>query len=203
MAAKPDPPQASRAPSGETARRILDIAEELAQMRGFNGFSYADVARRLQVTNASLHYHFPGKADLGRALVERYRLRFEESLAEIDQRDERADERLAAYVQLYAEVFRSQRMCLCGMLAAEYETLPAEMQHAIVTFFDANESWLARLLEDGRTEGSLTLDGSALENARALIGGLEGAMLVARPYGDVARFSEIAAQLTAGLGRAP
>ncbi len=48
----------------ETQTRVLDIAERLAQTRGFNGFSYADVASELGVTTAALHYHFAGKADL-------------------------------------------------------------------------------------------------------------------------------------------
>ena len=33
-------------------------------------------------------------------------------------------------------------MCLCGMLAAEYQTLPQPMQDAVIGFFDQNESWL-------------------------------------------------------------
>ena len=49
-----------------TATRILDVAEGLVQARGFNGFSYADVAsQEVGITKAALHYHFPGKADLG------------------------------------------------------------------------------------------------------------------------------------------
>ena len=52
-----------------TAGRILDVAERLVQLRGFNGFSYADVAAELGITKASLHYHFPGKAELGEALI--------------------------------------------------------------------------------------------------------------------------------------
>ena len=55
----------------DTAARILDVAERLVQTRGFNGFSYADVASELDVTKASLHYHFPGKAELGQALIAR------------------------------------------------------------------------------------------------------------------------------------
>jgi hypothetical protein len=35
-----------------------------------------------------------------------------------------------------------------------------------------------------------------------IVGGLEGAMLVARPYGDVARFQAAAANLLAGLAPA-
>ena len=46
------------------------------QVRGFNGFSYADIASELGITKASLHYHFPGKAELGEALIERYADRF-------------------------------------------------------------------------------------------------------------------------------
>ena len=64
------------------------------------------------------------------------------------------------------------------------------------------------MFEQGQAEGSLRLDGSAGEAARALVGGLEGALLVARPYGDVARFEAAATRLLTSLaggvrGRAP
>ena len=59
-------------PAAATGRRALDVAERLVQTRGFNGFSYADIAEALGVTKASLHYHFPSKADLGQRLIERY-----------------------------------------------------------------------------------------------------------------------------------
>ena len=63
-------------PAADTAQRILDVAERLVQTRGFNGFSYADIAEALRVTKASLHYHFPSKAELGRRLIERYEATF-------------------------------------------------------------------------------------------------------------------------------
>ena len=64
-----------------TASRILDVAERLVQGRGFNGFSYADIAAELQITKAALHYHFAGKAALGEALIARYSGRFMGALA--------------------------------------------------------------------------------------------------------------------------
>jgi TetR/AcrR family transcriptional repressor of nem operon len=183
----------------DTARRILDVAEELAQVRGFNGFSYSDVAQRLQITNASLHYHFPGKASLGVALIERYRVDFGRSLAEIEHEHEGAVDRLTGYAALYAGVLRSERMCLCGMLAAEYQTLPEEMRAPIVAFFDENERWLSRVLEQGRANGELAFEGSSDERARALTGALEGAMLVARLYGEPDRLGSVAGQLIGAL----
>ena len=101
-----------------TAERALDVAERLVQTRGFNGFSYAHVAADLGVTKASLHYHFPGKAALGEALIRRYSSRFTSALARIDVERRTALERLEAYVDLYADVLSGQRMCMCGMLAA-------------------------------------------------------------------------------------
>jgi TetR/AcrR family transcriptional regulator, transcriptional repressor for nem operon len=185
-----------------TATRILDVAEHLVQVRGFNGFSYADIAAELQITRAALHYHFAGKADLGEALIARYAARFAEALAAVDAGGAEAPARLAAYAGLYLQVLRSRKMCLCGMLAAEYQTLPRPMRDSVIRFFDQNEAWLQDVLEQGREEGSLQFAGSAQDTARVIVGGLEGAMLVARPYGDIARFQTAAANLLAGLAPA-
>jgi TetR/AcrR family transcriptional regulator, transcriptional repressor for nem operon len=185
--------------ANDTATRILDIGERLVQVRGFNGFSYADVAAELDMTKAALHYHFPGKAELGRALIERYTERFAAALADIDARVPDAPAKLDAYAGLYADVLRDRRMCLCGMLAAEYQTLPDPMRDAVIAFIDANEAWVEKVLSDGRRAGTIALAGPASDAARLIVSGLEGAMLVARPYGDVARFDTAAEGLLAGF----
>jgi TetR/AcrR family transcriptional regulator, transcriptional repressor for nem operon len=183
----------------DTATQILDVAERLAQSRGFNGFSYADVAAELQLTKAALHYHFAGKAELGQALIGRYSDRFATALEALDASALSIPARLEGYANLYLDVLQAKRMCLCGMLAAEYQTLPPKMRDAVIRFFDANEAWLQRVVEQGRQDGSLHAVGSSKEIARAIVGGLEGAVLVARPYGDVTRFQAATAHLLAGL----
>src|SRR6478672_1418919 len=188
---------------GDTATRILDSAETLVQVRGFNGFSYADVAGELSLTTASLHYHFPGKAELGRALITRYAERFNAALAGIDDEGGEAPAKLRAYARLYADVLRDHRMCLCGMLAAEYQTLPAPMRDAVIGFFDENETWVEGVLARGREEGALAFEGSPREAARLIVSALEGAMLVARPYGGVDRFETAADRLLSAFAEAP
>ncbi len=183
----------------ETPTQILDVAERLVQVRGFNGFSYADVAAELKITKAALHYHFAGKAELGEALVARYAARFAQALAEVEARTGGAPARLDAYADLYLDVLRQHRMCLCGMMAAEFETLPTPMRETLIGFFDENETWLARVLERGRKEGTLTFTGSPRATARMIVSGLEGAMLVARPFGDITRFQDAARRLLSGL----
>jgi TetR/AcrR family transcriptional regulator, transcriptional repressor for nem operon len=185
--------------NADTAARVLDVAERLVQVRGYNGFSYADVAAELKISKPSLHYHYSGKAELGKALIERYASRFAAALEEIDSKGGDAPAKLDAYSRIYADVLGEKRMCLCGMLAAEYDTLPKPMRTAVVGFFDENEAWLTTVLEQGEAEGTLHLTGSASEAAQSIVSGLEGALLVARPYRDVARFQAAATGLLASF----
>ena len=182
-----------------TVARILEAGEGLLQVRGYNGFSYADVSAEVGITKAALHYHFPGKADLGLALITRYTGRFTAALAGIDRAGLTPPGRLAAYARLYDQVLQQSKMCLCGMLAAEYQTLAAPMREAVTAFFEANENWVEKVLEDGRQDGTLRFSATARETARVVIACLEGAMLVAVPSGDPDRLRGIAASLLACL----
>jgi len=180
-----------------TSSHILDIAEGLVQSRGFNGFSYADIAAALAISKPALYYHFPSKAELGVALIRRYEQRFFDALSAIGDRD--APARLERYASLYAGVLREGRMCLCGMLAAEYSTLSEPMQQSVIHFSDRNEEWLSGVLTQGQRERTLAFAGTPRERAHMIISCLEGAMLVARLYGDVDMFQTTASSLLAGL----
>jgi TetR/AcrR family transcriptional repressor of nem operon len=183
----------------DTPQRILDIAERLVQTRGFNGFSYADIAEAMSVTKASLHYHFRGKADLGRSLIQRYEKNFLAALAGIDAGTKDAREKLRRYAAIYGSVLQDDRMCLCGMLAAEFGTLPEAMRTEMRHYFDANERWLSAVLKQGKKDKTLKFAGSPAETAQSLIGSLEGAMMIARSYGDPGRFRTVSERLVSGL----
>jgi TetR/AcrR family transcriptional repressor of nem operon len=180
----------------DTRTRILHVAERLAQERGYNGFSYADIAGQVGIKTASIHYHFPGKGDLGRDLAARYRAAFAVRLAGIDRAGADARGKLERYAQVYLDVLLDgDRMCLCGMLAADIATLPAEIRDEVLRFFADQEAWLSGVLEEGRQAGILRFAGSAHAQARVIVAALEGAMLVARAHGDAARFRDAASRL--------
>jgi TetR/AcrR family transcriptional repressor of nem operon len=186
-----------------TTARILDVAERMLQVRGYNGFSYGDVATELGITRAALHYHFPGKAELGQALITRYADRFAGALEELDRTAADAGAKLRGYVDLYTDVLSADRMCLCGMLAAEHRTLPDPLQQAVCDFFSANTAWLRKVLDEGCADGSLRCPGAPGDSAAMLLGALEGGMLIARLDGDVARFTAAANQVLDGLTAVP
>ena len=181
--------------NGGTAERILDVAERLIQVRGYNGFSYADIAAALRITKASLHYHFPSKAELGRSLMVRYRENFLAALAAIDETSTTIREKLERYVAIYADALAGNRMCLCRMLAAEYSTLPKPVRAEVPRFFDLNEAWLVKVLDEGRKNEDVQLPGASIDAARLIVATLEGAMMLARPYSDMERFQRTGQRL--------
>ena len=183
-----------------TSQQIMDIAQRLVQTRGFNAFSYADIARTLSLSKATLHYHFASKSDLGVRLIERYEDSFERTLGAIDLEGGEAPVKLRCYVDIYSRVLADECMCLCGMLAAEFVTLPKTMQTALDSFFKLNERWLVAVLEEGRGSGSLRFEGSAAEASQFIIDSLEGSMMMARFHGDMARFNAAARHLLADFG---
>jgi TetR/AcrR family transcriptional repressor of nem operon len=126
-------------------------------------------------------------------------MRFSAALATIEGREPGAIGRLEGYARLYVDVLATGRMCLCGMLAAEHSTLPEPMQRAIRTFFDANEAWLVRVLESGRDAREVSFPGSARDAARLWTSALEGAMLLAKTYGEPARLSSAIRRMVADL----
>lgn len=191
-------PRATRSRSG-TAAMILATAEELIQLKGYGGFSYADVAAELKITKAALHYHFPGKAELGEKLILAWTARFADRLATLDAAGGPALSRLHGYIDLHAQILRTRKMCLCCMLAAEYQTLPAPMRAALVKLFDHCQVWLEGIVEQGRSEGTLRHVGAVRDTALLIISALEGAMLLAGPRGDIERFNATVTSMVAAM----
>jgi TetR/AcrR family transcriptional repressor of nem operon len=183
-----------------TASRILDIAEGLVQTRGYEAFSYADIAAVLNIRKASIHYHFASKADLTQALATRYRTAFAARLSELEEEYPDPTRRLMRYVRLFQDALHEgDHMCLYGMLASDATTLPEAVREEVNRFFADQEVWLTRLLLEGRQAGEFQFEGKPEVAAAALLAGLEGAMLVARAKRSVGHFAGIALRLVGAL----
>jgi len=193
-------PSKGRTPSA-TAEQILDLAETLIQTRSYSAFSYQDVSDALGLTKASIHYHFPSKARLGVAVVDRYAARFGAALAALDQDAAKSSMALLdLYVQPYLQFAKTaDRICLCGALAGEMPALPPEMRMRVERFFTTHQAWLAGILERGVQRGEFTLAAPATKTARLVLSALQGALLVKRTTGDMAQLKDVIAVLKAEL----
>ncbi len=165
-------------------QRILDTAEDIVRSRGYNGFSYADVASILDVSKAALHHHFPTKVDLGMALIDRFTNAVLDYLNSLNESTPNHLDRLSAYVAVYDGALDENKMCLCGLMAAEHETLAPEMQAKLSKFFDGHTAWLSNVLENGRRNGELTYQGSVDVHAKLILATLQGALMIAKAKKD-------------------
>jgi TetR/AcrR family transcriptional regulator, transcriptional repressor for nem operon len=185
----------------QTKDCLLDLAQEYMQTVGYNAFSYHDLADRIGIKTASIHYHFPTKADLASAVVERYRQRFREALGSIENSSKADDKKLAAFADLFLKTLEVEnRVCLCGMLASDLHTLPEEVRGQVREFFVDLETWLATLLARLKKCGAIKLAASPQHTAVAIVGLLEGAMLTARAFEDPTRFRASARWMLGSLG---
>ncbi len=186
-----------------TATRILDIAQRIVQMRGFNAFSYADVAEVMNVTKASLHYHFPSKAILGEALIQRYIADFRVALASLERNSPSTAQQLYGYASIYQSVLADHRCCFCCMLSADYMTLPPPMQAGVRMFFTYNRTWLSAVLDRGKADGELDFAAPTEDVADFIVAALEGAMLTCWVEGGAPRFARIAQRVLAAVSICP
>ena len=187
-----DTPTSAKSPAASSANtrdQLLAHAEKLIRTRGCNGFSYRDLAEHVGVKTSSIHYYFPGKDDLLYEAVEAYSARALAALRAIDQSLPRA--RLEAYLSLMeSRACDSGELCLGGMLAAEVMTLPDRVRGALQGFFRAHEAWLARVLAEGKAQGTLKFNGTAESAGRAVFATVQGCMLVSRLFQQPPAFCE-------------
>ena len=195
------PMQALEAPPNTAiVNQIIDCAQELVQSRGYNAFSFRDLAQRVGIKSASVHYYFPTKGDLARALVVRYRAQFGAHLSRISESQGDATAHLEAYCDLiYRSFALNNLICLCGMLATDAASLPDAAQREVRGFFEDNEIWLGRLLERGRATGEFGFAGEPSATAASMFAAIQGAMVSAYTFGDASRLQNALDWLRATL----
>ncbi len=170
-----------------TAERILDAAEALMMTRGYNAFSYHDLAPIVGIKTASIHYHFKTKDDLALAVVKRY---VDAIVTLQTQADADATLDAKKKLDLYFAAIRGvaeaeDRICLCGVLGAELNTLGPDVRAAVTAFYRSQEAWIAKVLTRGRRDGELSFSGTAAPLATMAFAAIEGALIIGRATGEL------------------
>jgi TetR/AcrR family transcriptional repressor of nem operon len=175
--------------------QLLDHAQTFLMTRGYNGFSYRDLAERVGVKTSSIHYYFPAKEDLVLEAIKAYEAAIDEGVARIDERLSPA-KKLSQYAQGFGRIAADgHRICLCGMLAADIETLPETVRGAVQRFFAKHEAWLEKVLAQGVGDGSLVLTSSPEATARALFAGFQGSVMASRLFRAPSRLEDVVASV--------
>lgn len=169
----------------DTRETILTLARTTAQAHGYGGLSFRELAKAVGIKSASIHYHFPTKADLGAALARRYAEDAAAALAGIAEAHAKPAKRLRRYTDIFRRALENDnRMCMASYMAAEYDDLPDAVKQEVQAFANLNIIWLAEAL--------LPIDGKgAKARAHAIYAAIGGAQLAARSRNDVTLYDAI------------
>ena len=182
--------------SADTKTALLDHAEQIARSRGFDGFSYADLATAVGIRKASIHYHFPTKALLAEALIDRYHENIMGICQEIDQAHNSGADRLMALINLYRNALNEGKtLCLCIAFTTSRESLSDGVINKIGEFRQMMIDWLKATFELGLEDQSIVNVDKPINEARSTLAILEGAHLNARSQENVSLFDQSLALL--------
>ncbi len=177
-------------PTKDTKQAILDAAEELMLTRGYNGFSYQDVAKIVGIRKASIHYHFASKEILGTAFVDRYFSRFQvwrEHAADLP-----VEYKLTSLLEMFKHVSdNAEKICPLGMLTAEYPTLPKSLQDALRKLLGEMDAWLVQTLSQGQADKILKPEPPAPVLAKLIINALSASVKMARVFHDLNQLEDV------------
>lgn len=185
----------------DTRTRIVEAAMELFWLKGFNSTSIADILSRSQVNSGSLYYFFPGKQDLLLAVLEAYRdgigpMLLEPAWAGVDDPIDRLFALLGSYRRAIVDT-DCEYGCPIGSLALELHEPDPAVRALIAANFDAWISAVATTLESAAHRFPPGTDLRAI--AELALNVMEGGVMQARTYRDVAYFDRSVAQLRSCL----
>ncbi len=172
-----------------TRQRILEVAEDLFQHKGWAGFSYQQIAERLDIRSAAVHYHFASKTDLGVALLKRYRSSFNWWCEQLRQRKATPEVSLEGFFALERRYMDEGKVCPLGVLGVEAEGVPEEVRAEAHALAGDVLRWLTKVLEQGNRQGVFHVAGTPESHALALMSSLQAGLQLARTLGTDAFYT--------------
>jgi TetR/AcrR family transcriptional repressor of nem operon len=168
---------------GESTRKRL--VEETARLARCYGFSRTSVNTVLQATGlkkGALYHHFPGKDDLGLAVLDRERDGFVTFLDEC--LDPHAP--LASLERFFTAVLKKHRAsgfvggCLWGNTALEMSDSDGPYSEVVKGMFDTWISKITAIVDAGQKSGKIRLDLPAEELSCMIVADIEGGIMLSR-----------------------
>ncbi|KNG93227.1 TetR/AcrR family transcriptional regulator [Pseudaestuariivita atlantica] len=163
-----------------TQTTLLDHAETLARTRGYDAFSFADLARHAKIAKPSVHHHFPTKGSLAIALVTRYAARVAAELDDIAGTAPTPRACLERFVALYRDTGQNGRaLCLCVAFGTSRDSFDEDVLEALAAYQSGVLAWL---------RAAFAAHGWSQAEAEGCLALCEGAQVLARTARDIALY---------------
>lgn len=163
--------------------QIIELALRNIRERGYLSFSYDDLAKELNVTKASIHYHFMKKEDLGLAVCKKIKDGLEITYNEVGQLNVDPEEKLWAFIFRRTEKIGDNEICPLSSLQADYNYIPDSMQEAVHELSEMEIRFTQNLLGDINDARKSTGLQDTSAKAALLIASVKGALQYRRVLG--------------------
>ncbi len=164
----------------DTKTEIIRVATGLILEKGYNAFSYADIAKVLHIRNAAIHYHFPTKTSLVVAIMKNQQEGLKNLIKELKSKNKSEIEQIQALFDLYIGLLAQKQICALGSLGSDIQTLAPEAQIEVKNDYELVRNWLMEILEMGKITGVFKFQCDATIQASVIINNLIAGIIVAR-----------------------
>lgn len=131
---------------GQISReRIIEAANRLIYIKGYNQTSFADVANDVGITKGNLHYHFKSKDELLEAIIDHRLAMIADTLATWDEQFPAAKDRLKRFVQMLLSEEQGvvRYGCPMGSINMELGKCQLSLRDKAREMFDLFQDWLS------------------------------------------------------------
>ena len=149
--------------------KLIEIATDTVQKSGINALTMRELGNAVGIKSSSVMYHFKSKDGLMYELVSSYSEGFTLYLENLTKKYSDPQTRLHKFIDIFEDVLKDGKFCLCGMLASQNENLDILTRDKTREFFAVSEVWV---------EETLTKEQNDVLLAKVIISSLEVAMLL-------------------------
>src|SRR5579859_3242332 len=165
-----------------TRESIVRLGDQLIREKGFNAFSFYDLSKKLKIKNASIHYHFPTKTDLGLSILKEHTDRLHELIQSTATKNPL--QKLQAFLSIYERIKSEDRVCLVGSLATDLKTVDAKMANALKVFAGEILVWVTGILDEGKKTKYFKFQERSRTKALLVIANMLAALQLSRLTGE-------------------
>jgi TetR/AcrR family transcriptional regulator, transcriptional repressor for nem operon len=165
-----------------TKETIIKMGDELIRKKGFNAFSYHNIAQPLGIKNAAVHYYFPTKTDLLASVIQYHIQKFFEFKKNVENLNEL--QKVEKFLEIYVDAREQSGVCFVGAMATDWGTVDDAVQPYMQQMANDIINWLTNTLQIGFDIGTLHFAEIPRTKALLIITNMMAATQLARITGQ-------------------
>lgn len=173
-----------------TKAQALNLAKVYLQTLGFNGFSFQNIADKLGIKKASLHYYFISKEAMGLAVIEDYSESHKSWAIKVNDLPSKI--KLEKLVKGFTSLSVKHNMiCPVGSFSSDFNTVTPKMKKKLKKFHFLVRDWLVETIDQGKKEGTIKRNLDTEVAADLFLATLQGSVQFARIRGEQESFKKM------------